>query len=98
MTNWTEFGFSRISAILPKIKLGQPELNADILIESFQKFAKEGAKVIFTPELALTGYTCEDLFHSETLIHDSEQAIKKILTASTTSVALWIVGAPVFTA
>jgi NAD+ synthase (glutamine-hydrolysing) len=92
--NWADFGFSRVSTLLPKIKLGQPDLNAQILIDSFLKLSQSGSKVIVTPELALTGYTCEDLFHSEHLLHQTELALKKITVASTAANSLWVVGAP----
>jgi len=97
--NWAEFGYSRISAIIPSaltptLKLGQPLWNADQLIPLFQKLSAEGSAVVVTPELALTGYTCEDLFHSETLIAESEQALQKIVEASKSVPSLWVVGAP----
>jgi NAD+ synthase (glutamine-hydrolysing) len=97
--NWAEFGYSRVSAIIPgalnpTLKLGQPLFNADLLTQSFKKLSQEGSSVIVTPELVLTGYTCEDLFHSETLIVEAEQALKKIVDASVNVNSLWIVGAP----
>ena len=35
--------------------------------------AKNGAKVLVFPELCLTGYTCQDLFWQETLLHRTEE-------------------------
>jgi NAD+ synthase (glutamine-hydrolysing) len=97
--NWSEFGYSRVSAIIPgaltpTLKLGQPLFNADLLVPEFKRLSSEGASVVITPELVLTGYTCEDLFHSETLIVEAEQGLKKIVDASQNINTLWIVGAP----
>ena len=91
--NWASFGFSRATALLPRLHLGKPLLNAEKLIPHFQNESK-GSSVITTPEMGLTGYTCEDLFHSEALIQESEEALKKILDASKGHLGIWVVGAP----
>lgn len=81
-TDWGKFGFCRVSALLPKIELGKPLLNADKILSLLIRESKAGAQVVSAPELAITGYTCEDLFHSETLIRESERAIQKIVEGS----------------
>jgi NAD+ synthase (glutamine-hydrolysing) len=93
-TNWAEFGFSRISALLPAIELGRPLFNASLILSLFKKEVQKGAVVAFTPELSLTGYTCEDLFHSEALHRDSEQAMFSILEGTKGVRALLVLGAP----
>ena len=92
--NWASFGFSRASALLPRLSLGKPSENAYTLVKLFQAESAKGASVVTTPELGLTGYTCEDLFHSETLHQDVLIGLKKILDASMGHHGIWIVGAP----
>ena len=92
--NWSGFGFHRVSAALPKIELGKPLLNAEAIQAIFERETALGAQVVATPELALTGYTCEDLFHSETLIRDSERALLRLVKGSMGQAGLRIVGAP----
>jgi NAD+ synthase (glutamine-hydrolysing) len=92
--NWANFGFSRASALLPRLTLGKPNENADTLLKLFKSESDKGASVITTAELALTGYTCEDLFHSETLHQDAAIGLKKILDGSKGYPGIWIVGAP----
>lgn len=92
--NWASFGFSRATALLPRLSLGKPLLNADQFIPYFQSESKKGSSVITTAELGLTGYTCEDLFHSEALLHETEVALQKIIRASQGYLGLWVVGAP----
>ena len=94
MNSWAEFGFTRVAAVVPKMVLGKPLQNAPLILEHFIKLSNEGANVIFAPELSITGYTCEDLFHSHSLIQESAQAIAQIVAASKTHFGLWIVGAP----
>lgn len=93
-SGWAQFGFTRITALTPQLELGNPHLNAQTLIREFQKASEGGASVIATPELAVTGYTCEDLFHSEKLVQDVETAVQAIADASQGSDSLWIVGSP----
>lgn len=93
-TDWGQFGFCRVSALLPRIELGKPLLNADKILSLLIRESKAGAQVVSAPELAITGYTCEDLFHSETLIRESERAIQKIVEGSQGHAGLWIIGGP----
>lgn len=92
--NWASFGFSRATALIPRLQLGKPNANADALIILFQSEAAKAASVITTAELALTGYTCEDLFQQESLHQESTLGLQKILQASKGHQGIWIVGAP----
>ena len=91
---WSDFGFSRVTGIIPELTLGQPLVNADALIRSFQENEPLGSSICFTPELSVTGYTCEDWFHSEQLLSETELAIKKIVEYSKSTPQCLIVGAP----
>jgi NAD+ synthase (glutamine-hydrolysing) len=92
--DWGQFGFCRVSALLPRIELGKPLINADRILPLLLRESQGGAQVVSVPELAITGYTCEDLFHSETLIRDSEIAVKKIIEGSKGIPGLWVIGGP----
>jgi NAD+ synthase (glutamine-hydrolysing) len=91
---WSRFGFVRVSALLPRIELGKPLTNAETLLPLFVREVLSGASVVFTPELALTGYTCEDLFHSESLLRECEIALSRLIEGSRGHGGLWVVGAP----
>ncbi len=92
--NWASNGFSRATAIFPRLVLGKPLANAAKLIPLLEKESQNGSSVLITPELALTGYTCEDLFHSETLIQETEKALVQIIEASAKCAGLWVIGSP----
>ena len=94
MKSWAEFGFTRVAAVVPKMVLGKPLINAPLILAHFNQLSSEGANVVFAPELSITGYTCEDLFHSHSLIEESRQAIALILAESKKHFGIWIVGAP----
>lgn len=88
-----KYGFVKVCAVTPEVKVADCRFNAAEIINSIEK-AKE-AKVIVFPELAVTGYTCGDLFFQETLIREAEEAILTIADASKNVDSLVIVGAPV---
>lgn len=46
------------------------------------------------PELSLTGYTCGDLFHNDTLLSGAAEALRKVVLASVPYKTIWVVGMP----
>jgi NAD+ synthase (glutamine-hydrolysing) len=87
------YGFLRIAAASPKIEVANPEYNAGEIIKHIKSAKKEGASIICFPELALTGYTCADLFLQDTLIDAAEAGLSRIAKATEGITA--IVGIPV---
>ena len=88
-----KYGFIKVCAVTPEVKVADCKFNSDEIIKNIEK-TKE-AKVVVFPELAVTGYTCGDLFFQETLIRDAEKAVLDIAKASKKRDSLIIVGAPV---
>ena len=88
------FGLMRVAAIVPKVKVADCDYNALQIIEEATKAANEGARVIVTPELGITGYTCGDLFHQSTLLDAAECALIELMEDSADIDALLVVGAP----
>lgn len=76
------FGFVRTAAASPKVRAGNTEYNIKNIIELAKKAAKEGAAVTVFPELAISGYTCGDLFMQNVLIYNSLNALEKLVKAS----------------
>ena len=63
-----ELGFLRVGAVVPKMRVANPEINAEEIIEQIKKANQNGVAIVTTPELAITGYTCADLFHQDILL------------------------------
>ncbi|SEF43895.1 NH(3)-dependent NAD(+) synthetase [Eubacterium ruminantium] len=89
------FDFYRVSAAVPDIKVGDTIYNANRIIEKIDKSEKYEAQLIAFPELAVTGYTCQDLFFEESLLKKSDAAIDKIIRYSENIKQVIVVGAPV---
>ena len=90
-----KYGFVRVGAIVNKLVLASPIDNAKEIINMLKKACREGVSIVTTPELALTGYTCGDLFLHDELINKSEEALRIILEETKDLDIISIIGMPV---
>ncbi len=56
------FGFYRLAAAVPKLKVADAAFNTEELRRCFRQAAENGADAVVFPELCVTGYSCGDLF------------------------------------
>ena len=92
-----EHGFYRFAAACPKMKVADTKYNTDQIIECIRKAHEEQTTVIVFPELSITGYTCNDLFHQEQLLNKAEESLERIkaFTMNECQKIIVAVGAPV---
>ena len=90
------FGFLRVAAACPPVRVADPERNADATLEFVARAAERRAQVLVLPELGLTGYTCGDLFFSlTTLVGGAERALERVLRETARREMVVVVGLPV---
>ena len=90
------FGFLRVAAACPPVKVADPERNADSTLDFVARAADRGAQVLVLPELGLTGYTCGDLFFSlTTLVAGAERALGRVLRETARRPTVVVAGLPV---
>ena len=70
--------FIRIACAVPTVRVGDTAKNAEDICAYIEKADAERADIVLFPELALTGYTCQDLFFQDTLWTGVQQGIRKI--------------------
>ena len=87
-------GFVKVAAVTPKIKVADPQYNAEQIKERLAEAYDRGAKVIVFPELCLTGYTCCDLFLQELLPEEALQQMIGLAEFTRGHDALVFVGLP----
>ena len=75
-------GFVRVAACTIVTALADPRANAAAVLEQARECDAEGVRVAAFPELALTGYSVEDLFLQEVVLDEVEEALSEIATAS----------------
>jgi NAD+ synthase (glutamine-hydrolysing) len=88
-------GIYRVAAASPKLRVADTEFNQSCIIDSALLAAKEHAAVIVFPELAITGYTCGDLFFQPVLLDSALTSLHKIAVALSKLDIIVIVGAPI---
>ncbi|HET9073622.1 MAG TPA: NAD(+) synthase, partial [Solirubrobacteraceae bacterium] len=87
-------GFIRVAAAVPRLRLVDPGVNAQRTIALARRADSAGAVLVAFPELGLTGYTADDLFHQGALLGAVEAAIEQIRAASVALTPAIVVGAP----
>lgn len=80
----TSHGFFRTAVLIPRVHLASPLKNTDEHIQGLQKLYDQGVQYAVCPELGLTGYSCGDLFHQETLLKSALSALDRLIKWSYT--------------
>ena len=89
-------GFVKVAAVTPELRVADVAFNVESCVAAARRAAEEdGAVVIVLPELALTGYTCEDLFWQDALIRAADDGLSSFAAATADLDALLLVGVPV---
>ena len=87
--------FIRIGCAVPPVSVGDPQKNTEDVLQKLRQADAQGCDVVVFPELALTGYTCADLFFQETLLRASVAGIERIVRESAAYPAITVaVGVP----
>ena len=89
------FDYIRLAQAVPHVKVGAVRENAARILDKIEKADKNGADYVIFPELSVTGYTCADLFFSESLLAETLDALKAIAEATEKRDITVLVGAPV---
>ena len=89
------FSYMRIACAVPNVHLGDPAQNAAEIREKIEEAAKLGADLVLFPELALTGYTCADLFYQKSLQKAAMEGLAEIIACTKTLSMAVAVGLPV---
>lgn len=89
------YGFYKVAALSFPVSIGNPDENANHIIQMAKKASDEQVELAVFPELSICGYTCADLFSHRQLLEKSEKALVKILYETSDLPILICVGMPV---
>jgi NAD+ synthase (glutamine-hydrolysing) len=93
-SNRERLGFVRVAAVSPKLVLGDVTKNVAILAREARSLAHRGCRLVVFPELGLTGYSCADLFHTESLRTAAMRGLHDLTQATHDLPAVLVVGLP----
>lgn len=92
--NLYSHGFVRVAVAVPRCRVADPAFNAERTVELLEQAVAQGAAVVAFPELGLSAYTCDDLFHQLPLLEACVAALGRVLAATERSEAVAVVGLP----
>lgn len=93
--DYKEFGFFRVAAAAPKLRVADPVYNASEMKNLLVKASEEGVSLMVFPELSVTGYTCQDLFFQKTLQDSALRSFDNLLTETSDLPVVFAAGLPV---
>ncbi|OQX29476.1 MAG: NAD(+) synthase [Spirochaeta sp. LUC14_002_19_P3] len=87
-------GYFRVAAAVPEVKPAAVRANGDALLCTFFEACEQGADLVLFPELALSGYSCGDLFLQTHLIQAAREEALRIIEAASAQDTLIVFGLP----
>ena len=87
-------GFVRACVCVPFLRVADPAYNAQQTVELAKRASERGAALALFPELGLSAYTNEDLFHQDALLEAALSALGQVVDASKTLSPVLLVGVP----
>lgn len=92
--NLYNHGFVRAAVAVPESRVADPAFNGARTLELMQRAEREKAILALFPELGLTAYSCEDLFHQQALLDGALDSLRSLVKASETLGLISVVGMP----
>ena len=92
--NLYNHNFVRAAAAVPRVAVADPEFNAGQTISLMEEAHRRKALLVAFPELGLSGYSCDDLFHQQALLDACRDALAAVLEASARIPVITVVGLP----
>ncbi len=80
--NFYNHGFARFAVVVPRLRVADPEFNAGETIALMERASEMHAALVLFPELGLSAYSCDDLFHQKALLDGVLAALERVVEAS----------------
>lgn len=89
------YGFFKTACATLKLKVANPFYNKEEIKKAIIVAEKRGARLLVTPELSVTSYTCADLFLNSALLDASQKALEDLVLFTEGKSIVVAVGLPV---
>jgi NAD+ synthase (glutamine-hydrolysing) len=87
-------GFARAAVCIPHVRIADPNFNAQHTLGLARQASELGAAVALFPELGISAYSNDDLFHQDVLLDATKEALGEIISNSKDLWPVLLVGAP----
>jgi NAD+ synthase (glutamine-hydrolysing) len=92
--NLYRHNFARVAICIPEVRVADPAFNADRSVALLEEAGRRRAILGLFPELGLSAYSCEDLFHQQALLDGTLVALGRVVAASRAIPVIAVVGVP----
>jgi len=92
--NLYRHNFARVAICIPEVRVADPAFNADKSVALLEEAGRRRAILALFPELGLSAYSCEDLFHQQALLDGTLAALGRMVAASRAIPVIAVVGVP----
>jgi NAD+ synthase (glutamine-hydrolysing) len=87
-------GLVRAAVCVPSLRVADPSYNVERTLALARRASTDHAAVALFPELGLSAYSNEDLFHQDALLEGVRDALQRVVEESRDLAPVLIVGAP----
>jgi len=87
-------GFVRVAVGVPTLRVADVTFNVERTLVLARRASHDNAAVVLFPELGISAYSNEDLFHQDALLEASVAGVERIVDASRDLTSVLLVGAP----
>ena len=87
-------GFVRAAVCSPLVRVADPATNAARTLELARKASGRNVCLAVYPELGVTAYTAQDLFHQDALLLRAQSALEEVIRGSADINSVLVIGAP----
>ncbi|WTL52288.1 NAD(+) synthase [Nocardia sp. NBC_01499] len=89
--------FARVAVAVPRLRVADPAYNVEQTLLLARQAAADGVVLTVFPELGLSSYTADDLFHQDAMDDAVRAALAQVVAESVDIDTVLVVGAPVRT-
>lgn len=89
------YSMIRCASTSLKLKVAAPSYNEEQIKSVIDEAERKDVKILVTPELSITGYTCADLFFTSSLQQKAEETLKDIVNYTKSKEIAVILGMPI---
>lgn len=89
-----DHGFVKVAAAVPELRVADCGYNSENIIKMINEAEDAEAQIVVFPELAITAYTCGDLFQQQLLIRQAVAGLSRIIEETRELDIVSIIGMP----
>src|SRR5690606_40533955 len=87
-------GFARTAIAVPWVRVADPAYNTDRTLRLAREAAESSALLVVFPELGISAYSNDDLFHQDALLDGVLAGLRRIIDESRSLAPVLVIGAP----